>query len=83
MTRRQFLQVAGTSVALAAAALSFPGTGRGDEGEGVVRVVDGPIPRSFKASKAAFCQAASFPTAPDAFRVLASRGITVDIYMDL
>ena len=80
ISRRQFLQMAGAS-AVAVAAISIPGISKGEEGQGEIKVRS--LPPGARGRKISFCQTATFPSAPDAFRVLASRGIEAEIYIDL
>jgi len=82
ISRRRFLQVAGASV-VAVAAVSIPGISKGDEGEGVIRVRNTPAVLGMRTKRRTFCQQATFPSAPDALRVLASRGIEAEIFIDL
>lgn len=80
ISRRQFLQLAGASVVTIAAA-SMPRISKGDEGQGEIKARS--LPEGARVRDVGFCSTATFPSAPDAFRVLASRGIEAEVYVAL
>ncbi|MBU1694220.1 MAG: twin-arginine translocation signal domain-containing protein [Verrucomicrobia bacterium] len=82
VTRRGFLQVAGAA-ALGATAFSVltPKLARSDRKRRQVRLQ--PVPAtSFHPADEAFCKRARFPTAADAVRVAARRGLSAEIYRE-
>lgn len=82
ISRRKFLQVTGTA-AVAAAVLALPvsGAGRSRRGPRNVRVRLLPMGNPRLADET-FCHRARFPTAADAMRAAARRGVAAEIYRE-
>ena len=80
ISRRQFLQVAGTAI-LAAAALPALGGAKARHGEKRVRIrpVSGA---DLRPGEIAFYRRARFATAADAMRAAAARGFVGEIYAE-
>ena len=79
ISRRQFLQMAGVSVA-AAAVMGLPEIGGGKPKFTSGTVLVRPTSATPPAELAAFCASASFRSAADAMRAMAACGRAVEIY---
>ena len=83
ISRRQFMQVASATIlAVVAVPAIGSGHGNGHHGQKHVRVRPLSSEGNLRPAERAFYRRARFETAADAMRAAASRGMTVEIYME-
>jgi len=85
ISRRQFIQVAGATILAAVAVPAMGrghGNGNGNHGQKRIRVRPLSSQGNLSPAERAFYRRARFETAADAMRATASRGMTVEIYME-